>query len=115
MKQIALTAMAAVALTELCNARRATPSPAATAATRRRAAMFPSSTTSCGNGLRVVLTEDHSVPVATIGVYYNIGFRIEPKDRTGFAHLFEHLMFQGSKNLAEGPVLQDWCRASAAS
>lgn len=54
------------------------------------------------NGLRVVLSEDHSVPVATIGVYYNIGFRLEPKDRTGFAHLFEHLMFQGSQNLAKG-------------
>jgi predicted Zn-dependent peptidase len=54
------------------------------------------------NGLRVVLSEDHSVPVATVGVYYNIGFRIEPKDRTGFAHLFEHLMFQGSANLAKG-------------
>jgi zinc protease len=54
------------------------------------------------NGLRVVLSEDHSVPVATVGVYYNIGFRVEPKDRTGFAHLFEHLMFQGSKNLAKG-------------
>jgi predicted Zn-dependent peptidase len=54
------------------------------------------------NGLRVVLSEDHSVPVATVGVYYNIGFRIEPKERTGFAHLFEHLMFQGSQNLAKG-------------
>jgi predicted Zn-dependent peptidase len=54
------------------------------------------------NGLRVVLSEDHSVPIATIGVYYNIGFRIEPKDRTGFAHLFEHLMFQGSRNLPKG-------------
>ncbi|MBB6094419.1 putative Zn-dependent peptidase [Povalibacter uvarum] len=54
------------------------------------------------NGLRVVLSEDHSVPVASIGIYYNIGFRIEPKDRTGFAHLFEHLMFQGSQNLAKG-------------
>lgn len=54
------------------------------------------------NGLRVVLTEDHSVPIATVGVYYNIGFRLEPKDRTGFAHLFEHLMFQGSKNLPKG-------------
>ena len=54
------------------------------------------------NGLRVVLSEDHSVPVATVGVYYNIGFRLEPKNRTGFAHLFEHLMFQGSANLAKG-------------
>ncbi len=54
-----------------------------------------------GNGLRVVLTEDHAVPVATVAVYYNIGFRIEPRDRTGFAHLFEHMMFQGSQNLGK--------------
>jgi predicted Zn-dependent peptidase len=54
-----------------------------------------------GNGLRVVLTEDHAVPVATVAVYYNIGLRIEPRDRTGFAHLFEHMMFQGSTNLGK--------------
>jgi predicted Zn-dependent peptidase len=54
------------------------------------------------NGLRVVLSEDRSVPIASIGVYYNIGFRLEPQDRTGFAHLFEHLMFQGSQNLGKG-------------
>jgi predicted Zn-dependent peptidase len=53
------------------------------------------------NGLRVVLSPDRSAPVVTVGVYYNIGFRIEPKNRTGFAHLFEHLMFQGSKNLGK--------------
>ena len=41
------------------------------------------------------------MPVATVAVYYNIGFRIEPRDRTGFAHLFEHMMFQGSKNLGK--------------
>jgi predicted Zn-dependent peptidase len=54
-----------------------------------------------GNGLRVVLSPDASVPVVTVAVYYNIGFRIEPPDRTGFAHLFEHLMFQGSDNLGK--------------
>lgn len=54
-----------------------------------------------GNGLKVVLSPEHSAPLATIAVYYNIGFRIEPRDRTGFAHLFEHLMFQGSKNLGK--------------
>ena len=53
------------------------------------------------NGLRVVLSVDHSVPLATVAVYYNIGFRIEPRDRTGFAHLFEHMMFQGSTNLGK--------------
>ena len=53
------------------------------------------------NGLRVVLSPDHTAPTIVIGVYYRIGFRIEPKDRTGFAHLFEHMMFQGSQNLCK--------------
>jgi zinc protease len=53
------------------------------------------------NGLRVVLSEDHHSPTVVVAVYYNIGFRIEPKDRTGFAHLFEHMMFQGSENLGK--------------
>ena len=50
------------------------------------------------NGLRVVISPDHAAPVATVGVYYNIGFRREPQGRSGFAHLFEHMMFQGSEN-----------------
>ena len=50
------------------------------------------------NGLRVVVSPDRAAPVATVGVYYNIGFRIEPRGRSGFAHLFEHMMFQGSAN-----------------
>ena len=53
------------------------------------------------NGLKVVLSPDHSTPTIVLGVYYNIGFRIEPRDRTGFAHLFEHMMFQGSQNLGK--------------
>ncbi len=57
------------------------------------------------NGLKVVISEDHAVPTTTVGVYYNIGFRIEPRDRTGFAHLFEHMMFQGSENLGKGEFI----------
>ena len=53
------------------------------------------------NGLKVILSQDKTAPVVTVAVYYNIGFRIEPRDRTGFAHLFEHMMFQGSKNLGK--------------
>ena len=56
------------------------------------------------NGLKVVLSRDTSSPTAVVGVYYNIGFRIEPKDRTGFAHLFEHMMFQGSEHLGKNAV-----------
>ncbi|HSK21046.1 MAG TPA: pitrilysin family protein [Longimicrobiales bacterium] len=61
---------------------------------------------SLDNGLRIVLSEDHSAPTATVAVYYNIGFRIEPRDRTGFAHLFEHMMFQGSRNLGKNEFIQ---------
>lgn len=53
------------------------------------------------NGLKVILSQDKTAPTAIVAVYYNIGFRIEPKDRTGFAHLFEHMMFQGSQNLGK--------------
>lgn len=54
------------------------------------------------NGLKVILSQDKTAPTVVIAVYYNIGFRIEPKNRTGFAHLFEHMMFQGSKNMPKG-------------
>ena len=53
------------------------------------------------NGLKVILSQDLTAPIVTVAVYYNIGFRIEPRDRTGFAHLFEHMMFQGSRNLGK--------------
>ena len=51
------------------------------------------------NGLKVVVSPDRSAPVVLVEVMYNIGFRLEPKGRTGFAHLFEHMMFQGSANV----------------
>jgi len=53
------------------------------------------------NGLRVILSPDHTAPTVVVAVYYRIGFRVEPRDRTGFAHLFEHMMFQGSQNLGK--------------
>jgi zinc protease len=53
------------------------------------------------NGLKVVLSVDRTAPTAIAAVYYGIGFRVEPRERTGFAHLFEHLMFQGSGNLGK--------------
>jgi predicted Zn-dependent peptidase len=51
------------------------------------------------NGLRVVLAPDETAPVVGVSVHYDVGFRSEPEGRTGFAHLFEHLMFQGSESL----------------
>ena len=52
------------------------------------------------NGLRLIIAEDHSAPVFSIAVVYNVGSRDERNGRTGFAHLFEHMMFKGSKNVA---------------
>jgi zinc protease len=54
------------------------------------------------NGLRVILVPDHSAPVYAINVSYNVGSRNEPPGHTGYAHLFEHMMFQGSENVGKG-------------
>jgi zinc protease len=59
------------------------------------------SDTKLSNGLRVVISEDHSAPVYSIVVQYNVGSRDERKGRTGFAHLFEHMMFKGSENVGQ--------------
>jgi len=54
------------------------------------------------NGLRVVMNQDHTVPTVAVSVYYDVGSRNEVKGRSGFAHLFEHMMFQGSANVGKG-------------
>ena len=63
------------------------------------ATKYPVERLTLDNGLRVVLAPDRSAPVVGVAVVYDVGIRSEPEGRTGFAHLFEHLMFQGSGNL----------------
>src|SRR6202023_358702 len=63
----------------------------------------PIESATLANGLKVVIAPDTTAPVVTVGVYYKIGFRLEPQGRSGFAHLFEHMMFQGS---AHAPKMQ---------
>jgi len=58
------------------------------------------------NGLRVVLNKDDSAPVVSVAVYYDVGSRNEREGRTGFAHLFEHMMFQGSENVKKAEHFQ---------
>jgi zinc protease len=60
---------------------------------------IPHSTFQLENGLTVLVHEDHKAPVVAVSVWYNVGSKDEPKGKTGFAHLFEHLMFNGSENL----------------
>jgi zinc protease len=83
------------------------PAPAAAATTTAAApaaepaVRVPIESFKLDNGLRVVLSEDKTAPVVIVAVYYGVGFRVEPRDRTGFSHLFEHMMFQGSQNLGK--------------
>ena len=58
------------------------------------------------NGLRVVLSPDRAIPVVSVAVYYDVGSRNEKEGRTGFAHLFEHMMFQGSENVPKAAHFQ---------
>jgi zinc protease len=60
---------------------------------------YPFSLHTLDNGLRVVVSEDHLAPVVAVNIWYDVGSRHETPGRTGFAHLFEHLMFQGSRNV----------------
>jgi zinc protease len=62
----------------------------------------PTSMKKLPNGLTVVVSEDHSAPTFGICISYGIGFRLEPEGRTGFAHLFEHMMFEGTPNSPKG-------------
>src|SRR6476659_3743259 len=54
------------------------------------------------NGLNVILHEDHTVPMVCVGAWYYVGSAREKPGRTGFAHLFEHMMFEGAKNVKQG-------------
>ena len=93
MKQIALAALLALAALP-ARAEAPRPSPP-------RRLQVPIDYYKLKNGLKVVLSQDSTTPTAVVAVYYKIGFRNEPKNRTGFAHLFEHMMFQGSQNLGK--------------
>jgi zinc protease len=66
------------------------------------------------NGLNVILHEDHSVPTVSINMWYHVGSGREKPGRTGFAHLFEHLMFEGSKHVPEG-AFDNWLEAAGAN
>src|SRR6478752_8252810 len=63
------------------------------------------------NGLHVILHEDHSVPVVSVNVWYHVGSAREKPGRTGFAHLFEHLMFMGSGHVQPGEF-DEWLEAA---
>ncbi|WP_456417107.1 M16 family metallopeptidase [Thiolapillus sp.] len=70
------------------------------------AQLLPISTYKLDNGLTLVVSEDHSSPTFGLSIVYHVGFRLEPKGRTGFAHLFEHMMFEGTPNAPKGSFVK---------
>src|SRR5262245_51907833 len=58
------------------------------------------------NGLTVILSEDHRLPLVAVDIWYHVGAISEAPGKTGFAHLFEHVMFQGSKHVPEDTFFQ---------
>ena len=87
--------MAAAALAALTIA-------AATPAAQAPKWNIPTAVKTLPNGLTVVVSEDHTSPTFGLSIVYKVGFRLEPKGRTGFAHLFEHMMFEGTPNSPKG-------------
>jgi zinc protease len=74
---------------------------------------IPHTTFTLPNGLRLIVAEDHSTPLAAVNVWYHVGSGYERPGRTGFAHLFEHIMFEGSANVPEGDF-DNWLEAAGA-
>ena len=64
------------------------------------------------NGLTTIVHSDHSTPTVFVGMWYGVGSKDEPEGRTGFAHLFEHLMFQGTEN-RDGEYFEPFTKAGA--
>lgn len=67
------------------------------------------------NGLQVILDEDHRTPIVTVNLWYHVGSKDEPAHRNGFAHLFEHVMFQGSKHVKEDTYFRHLEKSGATS
>jgi zinc protease len=90
------------------------PAPAAPAAPKATASLVAEKVT-LPNGLEVILDEDHRTPIVTVNLWYHVGSKDEPERRNGFAHLFEHVMFQGSKHVPEDTYFRFLEKAGATS
>jgi len=106
-----LFASAAVAALLLANPVLAQAAPKPSAKVTGQLAQLPSvdipyTKFTLANGLTVIVHEDHKAPIVAVNIWYHVGSKNEPKGRTGFAHLFEHLMFNGSENFND-----DWFKA----
>ncbi len=97
-KLLALAGVATIALVAPLHAQTAPAARPAPVATLVKSVDIPYQQFTLKNGLRVVVHTDRKAPVVAVSVWYDVGSKHEPKGRSGFAHLFEHLMFNGSEN-----------------
>jgi zinc protease len=97
----ALTALLSIASGTPPGVAQRAPAPAAAASTASDLPQLAFEKYTLGNGLEVILHEDHRMPEIAVDVWYKVGARDEAPGRTGFAHLFEHVMFQGTKHIPE--------------
>jgi zinc protease len=111
---LALTAAGAVQAAEPASPQAQASARAASVADLMRGVNIPYETFTLDNGLKVIVHQDRSNPIVTVSVWYNVGSKDEPAGRTGFAHLFEHLMFGGSEN-APGSYLNRMTGVGATS
>src|SRR5713101_9128101 len=89
----------------------AVPSPGPAAGQETKKLSVPYIQFTLPNGLDVILHEDHRVPLVAVSAWYHVGSAREKPGRTGFAHLFEHIMFEGSGNVPEGKF-DEWLEAA---
>ena len=89
--------------------------PASEARSPLRALSLPIQKAKLANGLEVIVHEDHRTPIVTVNLWYHVGSKDEPAGKNGFAHLFEHVMFQGSKHVPEDTYFRDLERAGGSS
>jgi len=73
---------------------------------KQASAAIPFTEYTLPNGLHVILHEDHSTPIVAVSVMYHVGSKNEDPQRTGFAHFFEHLLFEGSDNIGRGEYMK---------
>jgi predicted Zn-dependent peptidase len=101
LRRFAMLAAATALASPAYAAPAANPAPVSTLV---RQVALPHTMFKLNNGLTVIVHEDHKAPVVAVSVWYNVGSKDEPKGKTGFAHLFEHLMFYGSENVRQ-PIM----------
>ncbi|MDB5213937.1 MAG: Zinc protease, partial [Myxococcaceae bacterium] len=110
-----VTSLLASIVVVLASRDVAADTPPASSTPKPLAVSMHATTTTLPNGLQVIFDEDHRTPIVTTNLWYHVGSKDEAEHRNGFAHLFEHVMFQGSKHVPEDTYFKFLEKAGATS